>query len=91
MKYIHHSEVRMLLDARFLDPQSRVALQQLINNKIRYDRSIQYYGTHTADETLGILIHRLIVWELQLILQHSVVHVRVIISPEWSLRRQDQR
>lgn len=43
--------------------------------------------THAADETLRILIHRPILGELQLVLQHSVVHVGMIVRPKRSLSR----
>ena len=42
--------------------------------------------TYTADQTLRILVHRPVFRELKLILEHPVVHVRVVFCPEWCLR-----
>ncbi len=41
--------------------------------------------TYAADQTLSVLVHRPILRELQLILEHPVVHVRMVFCPEWRL------
>lgn len=41
--------------------------------------------THSSNKTFGILVHSFIVRELQLVLQYSIIHIGVIVCPEWSL------
>ena len=85
-RHIHHGEVRMLLDARFFHPECRITLQELLIDN-EYGIECQYLVTYTADQALRILVHGSVLRELQLVLQYSIVHVRVIIGPKWRLHK----
>ena len=60
-----------------------VALERTYKRGIRCKKAF----TYTPYQTLRVLVHRPVFRELQLVLQHPDVHIRMIIRPEWRLQQ----
>ena len=77
----------MLLNSRFTYPQRRHSLQELIQIIRSREQTKTQKKTHSANQTLGILINGPIIRELQLVLQHTNIHIRMVVRPKWCLQK----
>jgi len=81
----------MLLNSRFTYPQRRHSLQELIQIIRSREQTKTQKKTHSANQTLGILINCPIIRELQLVLQHTNIHIRMVVRPKRCLQKKKKK